>query len=51
MKLNTKMTENVQSLGQIRLRAVIVRGIYRLFEVLINNFGVNQTEAKLVNLS
>ena len=51
MKLNTKMTENVQSLRQIRLRSATDIGIYRFLEVLINNFGANQTEVKFVNLS
>ena len=40
MKLNTKMTENVHSLRQIRLRSVIDRGIYRLF------WGNNQKSAR-----
>ena len=50
MKLNTKMTENVQSLGQIRLKPVIDSGIYQLFEVLIKNVDANQTKAKFVTL-
>ena len=40
------MTENVKLLGHIRLRSVIDRIIYQFFETLINNFDVNQTEAK-----
>ena len=40
------MTENVKLLGHIRLRSVIDRIIYQFFKTLINNFDVNQTEAK-----